>query len=149
MMNYIVGAGAVLTAGRGEITAATLHAQTEPAIAASVRAAIVDFEAGSSRELSRLVLVLAGWNAGRVRAELVEPLMAHGECDLVDLMRLLGLAGGGEVHLFARWLPDDILTAGLARSGVTLVAHPLESIRQAALVCGQHYGRWPNPLRAA
>ena len=35
----------------------------------------------------------------------------------------------GRVHLFARWLPREVLIAALRRRGVTLVVHPIESIR--------------------
>lgn len=45
MNDYVIGSGAVLTAGpNASIAAATLHAQTDAAIAAGVRAALVDFE---------------------------------------------------------------------------------------------------------
>lgn len=78
------------------------------------------------------------------------PLLARGECTLADVIAIVARAAQtAEVHLFARWLPEEILTAALRREGVTLVAHPIESIRQAALICGQDYIRWPSPLRAA
>ncbi|MGD0967573.1 MAG: hypothetical protein ABR949_04730 [Candidatus Aquilonibacter sp.] len=151
MNDYVIGSGAVLTAGpNAGIAGATLHAQTDAAIAASVRAAVVDFESSSAADLSKIVVVAAGWNAARVQAELVEPLLARRACTLADVLALL--AGGAqtrEIHLFARWLPDEVLTAALARESITLVVHPLESIRQAALICGQSFSRWPHPLRAA
>jgi hypothetical protein len=151
MNDYVIGSGAVLTAGpNAGIAGATLHAQTDPAIAATVRAAVVDFESSSAADLSKIVVVASGWNPARVRAELVEPLLARGECTLADVLALL--AGGAktdEIHLFARWLPDEVLTAALAREGIILVVHPLESIRQAALICGQSFSRWPYPMRAA
>ncbi|HEY5340194.1 MAG TPA: hypothetical protein VIK27_04135, partial [Candidatus Aquilonibacter sp.] len=69
---------------------------------------------------------------------------------LSDVIELLARAtGAAEVHVFARWLPDDVLVATLRRAGVTLISHPLEAIRQAALISGQTYVRWPSPLRAA
>ena len=96
------------------------------------------------------MVVATGWNRGRVRAELIDPLLARQACTLADVIGLLAQGAQiAEVHLFARWLPDDVLTAALARDGVILVVHPLESIRQAALICGQSYSRWPSPLRAA
>ncbi|HUA10224.1 MAG TPA: hypothetical protein VMA98_13235 [Candidatus Acidoferrales bacterium] len=146
MNDYLIGSGALITAGpHASITSAALHAQTDPAIAASVRAAVVDFESGSGSELSKIVVLGTGWNARRVREALVEPLHERGSCTLAEILVLLAhAAGGAEVHLFARWLPDEILTAALAREGVALVVHPLESIRQAALVCGQRYRRWPS-----
>ena len=67
------------------------------------------------------------------KADLVAPLLERGECTLADVIANLAQAAQtAEVHLFARWLPDDVLTAALRRDGVTLVAHPIESIRQAA-----------------
>lgn len=151
MNDYVIGAGAVLTAGpRGSIAGATLHAQTDAALAGVVRAALVDFESSNASELTKVVVLATGWNATRVKAELVAPLLASGDCTLADVFGLLAKAAqGAEVHLFARWLPDDVLTAALRRAGVPLVVHPLESIRQAALICGQNYSRWPSPLRAA
>lgn len=151
MNDYVIGSGAVLTAGpNASIAGATLHAQTEAAIAAGVHAAIVDFESTSGADLSKIVVVATGWNAVRVRAELVDPLLASGSCTLADVLALVARgAKTNEIHLFARWLPDEVLTAALGREGITLVAHPLECIRQAALICGQSYFRWPSPMRAA
>jgi len=151
MENYVIGSGAILTAGpQASIAGATLHAQTDAGLAPRVRAALVDFESGSCLELSKVVMLATGWNAGRVKTELVDPLLARGECTLADVFELLATATGAtEVHLFAHWLPDDVLTAAVHRAGVTVVAHPLESIRQAALISGQTFRRWPSPLRAA
>ena len=151
MNDYVIGCGAVLTAGpSASIAGATLHAQTDSSLAASVRAALVDFESSSCSELTKVVVLATGWNAARVRADLVAPLLALGCCTLADVVAQLARAAQiSEVHLFAHWLPDEALTAALAREGVILVVHPLESIRQAALICGQNYSRWPSPLRAA
>ncbi|MGC2129282.1 MAG: hypothetical protein WA629_04200 [Candidatus Aquilonibacter sp.] len=151
MNDYVIGCGAVLTAGpNASIAGATLHAQTDSALAASVRAALVDFESSSCSELTKVVVLATGWNAARVRADLVSPLLARECCTLADILAQLARAAQiSEVHLFARWLPDEVLTAALEREGVILVVHPLESIRQAALICGQNYSRWPSPLRAA
>ena len=69
MNDYVIGSGAVLTAGpNASIAAATLHAQTDAAIAAGVRAALVDFESRSPSELSKLVVFATGWNGARVRS---------------------------------------------------------------------------------
>jgi len=151
MNDYLIGAGAVLTAGpNAGIVGATLHAQTDPAIAAGVRAAVVDFESPKVTDLSKIVVIANGWNAARVQAALVEPLLARRTCTLAEVLTLLAAgAETREVHLFARWLPDELLFAALAREGITLVVHPLESIRQAALICGQSFSRWPCSLRAA
>jgi hypothetical protein len=151
MNDYLIGAGALLTAGsNASIAGASLHAQTDPALAPCVRAALFDFESGNAHELSQILVLASGWNGARVRAELVEPLLARGECSLADVLLVLARAAqANEIHLFARWLPGEPLSAELRGAGVTLVAHPLESIRQAALVSGQRYSRWPAPLRAA
>jgi len=151
MNEYIIGAGAVLTAGpSASISAATLHAQTDAAIAGMVRAAVVDFESSSLSDLSKLIVLAAGWNAQHVREELIPPLVAHGTCTLADVMGTLAAAAKvDEVHIFARWMPDELMTATLRKAGVTLVAHPLEAIRQAALVCARGLTRLPAPVRAA
>ena len=151
MNDYVIGSGAVLTAGpSASIAGATLHAQTDSALAASVRAALVDFESSSSNELTKVVVLATGWNAARVKSDLVAPLLERGCCTLAEVLaQLAHAAQTSEVHLFAHWLPDDVMTAALRRDGVTLVVHPLEAIRQAALICGQRYSRWPSPLRAA
>jgi hypothetical protein len=62
---------------------------------------------------------------------------------LADVLRELAReAATNEVHLFAHWLADEPTCAALAADGITLVAHPLESIHAAALVAGQRYRRW-------
>jgi hypothetical protein len=151
MNDYVIGAGAILTAGpNASIAVATLHAQTDSAIAGVVRAAVVDFESTSPEDLSRLVAIATGWNMHEVRDAFVAPLVARGACALVDVFSTLASAAGiDEIHLFARWLPDELLTAGLAQRGATIVAHPLEAIRQAALVCAHGITRLPAPVRAA
>jgi len=151
MEEYLIGAGAVLTAGpSGAISAATLHAQTQSRLAESVRAAIVDFEGSSPADLSRIVVLIAGWRSGRFANEVIRPLLARGECSLADVASTLARAAESqEVHLFARWLPDDALRAALSDRGISLVAHPLEAIGQAALVSGQRVSRWGTPFRAA
>jgi hypothetical protein len=151
MNDYVIGAGAVLTAGpSATIAGATLHMQVDPLLAPSVRAALVDFESSGKGELTKVVVVASGWNARRVQHELVTPLLARGECSLSDVLVALGQASGtDEVHVFAQWLVDDVMSARASRDGVTLVSHSLDSIRQAALISGQTYSRWPSPLRAA
>jgi hypothetical protein len=151
MDEYLIGAGAVLTAGpRSSIAGATLHAQTVPHLAAEVEAAVIDFEASHSAELSRVVIVAAGWGGSRFSASVIRPLLARRECTLADVMGVLAHATKArEVHLFARWSPDAALAADLAAAGIQLVTHPLESIEQAALVSGQRFSRWQSPFRAA
>lgn len=150
MDEYLIGAGALLTAGpEASIARATIHAQTDPFLAAGVKAAVIDFESGSPADLSRIVIMLAGWNAMQFRDSVVEPLLSRRECSLTDVVNLLASAGETrEVHLFARWAPDGDLAAGAHAAGVRLVSHPLESIEQAALVSGQRWSRW-RPFQAA
>lgn len=151
MDEFLIGAGAVLTAGpESSIAGATLHAQTDPHLAAQVEAAVIDFEAAHPSELSRIVIVAAGWSGPRFQAEVVRSLLARRECTLVDVMALLAEATGTvEVHLFARWLPDAAMSGELAAAGIRVIAHPLESIGQAALVSGQRFSRWRSPFKAA
>jgi hypothetical protein len=151
MSEYLIGAGAVLTAGAAaSIAGATLHAQTDSGAAETIRAAVMDFEAPSSHELSRIVIVAAGWTPRRFEAEVITPLLERGECTLADVIEQLADATGSrELHLFARWLPDAELATSLRDKGVSLVANPIEAIEQAALVCGQRLNRWRAPFRAA
>jgi hypothetical protein len=151
MNQYLIAAGAVLTAGRdSSIAGATLHAETDGHLAATVEAAMVDFESSSSEELSQVVILAPGWRSSRFERDVVRPLLARGECSLVDVLEQLARAtGASEVHVFARWLPDDSLTAELASRGVGVVAHPLEAIGQAALISSQRISRWRAPNWAA
>jgi hypothetical protein len=151
MDEYFIGAGALLTAGpESSIAGATLHAQPEAGLAGQIKAAVVDFEGTDVAELSRLLIVAAGWSAPRFQAEVVRKLVSQGECALGDVLLILADAvGGSEVHVFAHWRPDERTTAALAERGVELVSHSLESIGQAALVSGQRLARWRSPGRAA
>jgi hypothetical protein len=151
MNDYFIGSGAIITSGpRASIAEVALHAQTDTALAAVVKAAVVDFEGSAARGLGRLVLAGAGWRRERAAREVIEPLLDRGACSLADVLATLGSAcGGAEVHLFARWLPDEGTVDDLRARGLTLVAHPLEEIRQAALVCGQRFERWSSGMRAA
>jgi hypothetical protein len=146
MDEYFIGAGALLTAGpQASIALATLHAQTESGLAAGVKAAAIDFEATQAGELRRILIVAAGWSGGRFRAEVVRRLIDRGECSLADVLSTLAEATGiDEVHLFARWRPDEATDALLAGKGVRLLSHPLEAIGQAALVSGQRVERWAD-----
>ena len=151
MNDYVIGAGAVLTAGpHASVAAATVHAQTEPALASAVRAALLDFESSSKGELTKVVVMATGWNGRRIRQEFVEPLLQRRECSLTEvLIELARATGTAEVHVFAHWLADAAMCEAASAAGVTLVSHPLESIRQAALISGQTFSKWPSPLRAA
>lgn len=150
MNAYIIGSGAVLTAGANTAMAATLHARTDPAIAVTVRAALVDFEGSVSGELSRIIILAAGFTSGRFDAEVAQPLARSGGSPLGEVLRVLGRATqAGELHVFARWLPEEALVATLQASGIEVIAHPLETISQAALICGRRYTQWRAPVLAA
>ena len=151
MDEYLIGAGAILTAGpSATVRSATLHAQTEPALARQVRVALVDFESASSDELSRVLVVAAGWSVPRFHDEVVAPLMERRECTLADLFFALAQATSSkDVHVFARWMPPAAVAADLERQGITLICHPLEAIGHASLVAGQRVQKWRPPVRAA
>jgi hypothetical protein len=151
MNEYLIGAGALLTAGpESSIAGATLHAQTDALLASQVHAALVDFEAGHVDDLSRVVIMAAGWGRARFDAEVTQPLVARRECSLADVVTELARATGlAEVHLFARWLPGAAMASELRKRGIGLIAHPLDAIAQAALVTGQRFARWNSALRAA
>ncbi|MGR4063883.1 MAG: hypothetical protein ACLQPV_00370 [Vulcanimicrobiaceae bacterium] len=151
MDGYLIGAGAILTAGdAATISGATLHARTDPHLARQVSAAVIDFESPSPQDLTRLVVVAAGWDAARFRREFATPLLTRRECSLADVIVDLGRAVGvGDVHLFARWLPEFAVIEAASGAGVTVVSHPIESILQAALVSGQAVRRWGASLSAA
>jgi hypothetical protein len=151
MDEYFIGAGALLTAGpTASIAGATLHAQPEPGLAERIQAAVVDFEATQASELSRLLIVAAGWSRPRFQEGVVRRLLAERECALADVLAILAEAtGAAEVHLFAHWRLDDETATSLAERGIRVIAHPLEAIGQAALVSGQRLARWRSPGRAA
>jgi hypothetical protein len=92
--------------------------------------------------MRRLLVIAQGWNGAQFRA-VGECLRRRRECTLADVLRTLAAqAQVPEVHLFAHWLPDEQTCEALARSGIALVAHPLETIRAASLVAGQRLRRW-------
>lgn len=143
-MDYIIGAGAILETGEsGSITSAALHAQVDPALAQRVCVAAVDFEGTSVESMRRLLVIGQGWSGPQFRACVSDALRTRRDCTLADVLRTLGeQSPNREVHLFAHWLPDEDTCADLARAGLTLVSHPLESIQAASLVSGQRCRRW-------
>ncbi len=151
MDEYFIGAGALLTAGpTATISGATLHAQTEGVPARQVGAAVIDFESVSAAELSRLLIVAAGWSSAKFNAEVVSRLVAQRECGLSDVIGTLAQAVQvEEVHFFAHWQPSRSAMDDLRARGISLVAHPLEAIGRAALVSGQRIALWPARVRAA
>jgi hypothetical protein len=151
MEQYLIGAGAVLTAGpSASIAGASLHAQTDPRLAAQIRAAVIDFEGSSLADLRRLVVTAPGWTQARFQSDVIRPLLARGSCTLADVFAELARAtGASEVHFFAHWLPGAELIDELAAAGIGVIAHPLDTIDQAALVTAQRLNRWRSPFRAA
>lgn len=151
MNEHLIGSGALLTAGANTLAMpASVHARTDPATALAVRAALVDFEGSASGELSRVVILAAGWTAQRFDAEIVRPLAAREALPLGDVLKTLGRATRvDEMHIFARWLPGEGLIATLRAANINVVAHPLETITQAVLICGQRYTQWHAPRYAA
>lgn len=151
MDEYFIGAGALLTAGpRASIRAASLHAQPETGDRHPIAAAVVDLESARAEDISQLLLVAAGWSGSRFHAEVVQRLLAQGECALADVISTLARAvETSEIHLFARWQPDAPTIERLREQGVQLCCHPVEAIGQAALVSGQRVERWRPPVRAA
>jgi hypothetical protein len=146
MDDYIIGSGAVLSSGpKASIRAAALHAQTDPALAASVGAVAVDFESARQAELSQLLLVAVGWDAKRFESDVVRLLLGLGTATTADVLIALARATGqSRVDLFAGWAPDELLTKTLSQRGIALMAHPLEAIASAALITSQRYLRWPS-----
>ncbi|HEY8320330.1 MAG TPA: hypothetical protein VIG46_00885 [Candidatus Baltobacteraceae bacterium] len=147
MYPYFIGSGVLLEAGAnaGSVPA-TLHAQTDAALAASVRAAAVDFEGVGQAEVARLLVVASGWTSSAVERTVMAPLRARGTATLADVLAALALAAGdGTVHLFSGWLPGPDLVEALAARAVTVIAHPLASFERAALITGQ---RSRSPLAA-
>lgn len=146
MDEYFIGAGALLTAGPEALIArATLHAQPVPGLAGHVEAALIDFEAAQLHEVSRVLIVAAGWSGPRFHDEVVRRLITQRECGFSDVIATLAEASGAkEIHLFAHWRPDEETIATLGGRGVSLVAHPLEDLGPAALVSGQRLERRPG-----
>jgi hypothetical protein len=151
MNDYLIGGGAILTAGNeASIAPATLHAQADAALGDGIRAAVVDFESGMDGDVRRVVVVAAGWSRARFTAEVVPQLVRGGQCTLADVMAVLKrVTGAAEVHLFARWLPDATMLGELEASATPVVVQPLESLRQAALISGQQFTRWQPAFQAA
>lgn len=146
----MIGAGAILESGESaKVTAAMLHARVDPMLARSVTAAAVDFDGNTADALRRLLVLVPGWNAGKFRSLVTQPLIERGTCSLADvLVTLAAAAQTRQVHLFAHWLPEAGTYAALAGGGIELVVHPLEAIESAALVAGQRHTRW-KAARAA
>jgi hypothetical protein len=146
MDGYIIGSGAMLTAGpKASIRAAALHAQTDPTLASRAIAVAVDFEGAGQAELTQLLLVAVGWDAKRFESDVVRPLLTLGMATTADVLTQLARSTGMvRIDLFAGWAPDASLTEALAEHDIELIAHPLEAIASAALITSEKYKRWPS-----
>lgn len=144
MNDYIIGAGAILTTGaEGGIAPATLHAQTDPVLADTVRAAAFDFEGDRPNELERLIIVAPGWNARRFDERVTAALRVRGSASLGEvLVELARAVETDRVHLFAAWLPDDRTLEATGRAGLTIVVHAIEAVGRAALVSSGRRQAW-------
>lgn len=144
MSEYIIGAGAVLTAGdNAKITPAALHAEVGDGVSAIAHAVAIDFEGTSEARLQRLVVVAQGWNRSGFQREVTSPLATTRECTLADVLVALAQATGQtEIHLFAHWTPGEPTLEALQRRGIGLVLHPVEAIERAALIEEQCFRRW-------
>jgi hypothetical protein len=144
MNDYIIGAGAILTAGaEGGIAPAALHVQTDPLLADTVSAAAFDFEGDRPNELQRLVVVASGWNARRFDERVTAALRLRGSACLGEVLVELARAVETErVHLFAAWLPDDRTLEIAGRAGITVVVHALETVGRASLVSSGRRLAW-------
>lgn len=151
MDEYIIGAGVMLASGTpATITRTKVHAEVRPEIAAQARAVAIDFESTRPSELQRLLILAVGWPVSTFESLITGRLLRAGVCGIGDVLRALSHGTGQpEVHLFAHWVPDEVLTAFLGFEGVELVAHPLGEIRRAALIAEQAYTRWERPPQAA
>ncbi len=157
MDEYIIGAGAMLAGGlQATITGTKVHAEVSARVASRARAIAIDFEstrglAGQpASDVQRLLIVAAGWAASTFQASVTGRLLHSGLCGVGDVLRALSDGTGQrEVHLFAHWIPDDLLVGALRREGIELIAHSLDEIRRAALIADQAYTRWERPPQAA
>lgn len=142
-MDYIIGSGAILESGpSGGITPASFHASIGRGATPSLLAMAVDFEGTSAQDVRKMLVVVQGANPGFVRGSVELPLRAKGDCSLADVFLTLARAAKTcEVHLFAHWLPPEETCEALRSAGVTLVAHPLETIEAASVVSGQRHRR--------
>lgn len=142
--DYIIGAGAMLTAGEGStITRAALHAQVVDGHGEGSTGVVVDFDSSRPSELRRLLILGVGSSPQKFHDGVTSRLIGSGDCDLERLIALL--AAGLQtrrIHWFARWTPSDSVLRNLQTQGITLVVKPLEAIARAALVMDRSYNAW-------
>lgn len=149
--NYIIGAGAMLTAGdQSTIARATLHAQVLDGQAEGSTGVVVDFESGRASELRRLLILGVGLSPQSFHDGVTSRLTGSGDCDLGRVITFL--AAGLQtrrIHWFARWTPSEAVLENLKAHGVTLLVRPLEAIARAALVIERSYKTWDGTAEAA
>lgn len=149
--NYIIGAGAMLTAGdQSTIARATLHAQVFDGHAEGSTALVVDFESSRASELTRLLILGVGLSPRSFHQGVTSRLVGSGDCDLGRVIVLL--AAGLQtrrIHWFARWTPSEAVLQNLKAQSITLVVKPLEAIARAALVIERSYKIWDGMVGAA
>ncbi|MDQ6826460.1 MAG: hypothetical protein M3Z14_04570 [Candidatus Eremiobacteraeota bacterium] len=142
--DYIIGAGAMLTAG-GEtsIARATLHAQTIDLDARNTKGMVIDFEASRPAELRRLLILGVGLSPQSFHDGVTKRLIGCGCCGLEQVIALLaeGLHTA-EIYWCARWSPNDMVLRYLGSRGIKLVVRPLETIARAALVIERSFQTW-------
>lgn len=147
--DYLIATGALLEAGvTSTITPASLHAQlSRPQ---SPRAVLIDFEGPRLGEVRRLLALGVGTSASRFSEGVTAALLARGICGIPDIAQVLSQAlCSPEVHLYARWVPDDEVRNQCRARGVALVAQPLDEIARAALICDRRFTIWEATPRAA
>jgi len=149
MEQYLIGGGAILEAGaRSTITRATLHAQIRDCL--DLKAVLIDFEAGSFTDVSRLLAIGCGLTADRFESTVTAKFLQRGVCGFDDVAAMLaGNLETDEVHLFSRWVPTPEIIAALRDRGIALVVHPLDQIQRAALIAERRLQIWSGPPQAA
>ena len=149
MEQYLIGGGAVLEAGaRSTITRATLHAQIREEC--QPKAVLIDFEAGSFADVSRLLVLGSGFTAERFETTVTAKFLQRGVCGFDDVAAILAeCLETDEVHVFSRWEATAEMAAALQARGIRLRAHALDQIERAALVTETRLRIWDGPSQAA
>jgi len=149
--DYIIGAGAMLTAGeQSSIARATLHAQVLEGQADGSTAVVVDFDSSRPAELRRLLILGVGLSPQSFHDGVTSRLIGSGDCDLERLIAVLASGlGTRRIHWFARWTPSEAVLVNLRAQGVTLVPKPLEAILRAALVIERSFETWDRAAELA
>lgn len=146
---YLIATGALLEAGvTSSITPASLHAQLSRPAAS--RAVLIDFEGAQMGDVRRLLVLGVGTSATRFSEGVTTALLHRGVCGITDIAEILSQAlRTPEVHLYARWTPEDQIREECRARGFTLITLPLEEISRAALICDRRFAIWEAGPRAA